>query len=94
MFNATEEITNIRLIISFFKAKLAIAIDTGKGGEDEEVEQIEDVTSVIFDNLGSLELLESARMGDQGERYNEKDHVEYFQTLMKVVYCDSLALLS
>jgi hypothetical protein len=93
-FNATEEIANVRLIISFFKSKLLLATKTryANGGEDSEIEEIEDVMSVILENLGSLELL-TARTSDIEEPFKEKDHVDFFQALVEVVYIDTIDLL-
>lgn len=90
VFNATEEITNVRLIISFFKSKIALAA-TSKPNEEEE--GVEEVSAVIAANLGSLELLESSRMGEEGESYSEKDHIDFFDELMKMICIDTLVLL-
>lgn len=91
-FTATEDVTNVRLLISFFKTKLAAAPG---GSEDEGGGAVERVQQVILDNLGSLELLESTRSGEGSEeQYSERDHLGFFARLMEVVYADCLELIN
>lgn len=69
-FVATECISNLRSIVTFFSAPIAeLRAEkrrkaAARGGDDDDHVEPDELLRVIRDNLGGVELIESAAMGD------------------------------
>ncbi|BGP31189.1 hypothetical protein JCM10296v2_002953 [Rhodotorula toruloides] len=89
-FVATECIANLRSSITFFSNHIN-ALRLSKGAEDEL--EPDEILGVIERNLGGVELIESAAMGDLGRFAGEEIAGGFFEELVGVACEDTLRLL-
>ncbi|CDR43369.1 RHTO0S08e00826g1_1 [Rhodotorula toruloides] len=89
-FVATECIANLRSSITFFSNHIN-ALRLTKGTEDEL--EPDEILGVIERNLGGVELIESAAMGDLGRFAGEDIAAGFFEELVGVACEDTLRLL-
>ncbi|BGO98531.1 hypothetical protein NBRC10513v2_002925 [Rhodotorula toruloides] len=89
-FVATECIANLRSSITFFSNHIN-ALRLTKGAEDEL--EPDEILGVIERNLGGVELIESAAMGDLGRFAGEEVAGGFFEELVGVACEDTLRLL-
>ncbi|BGP23834.1 hypothetical protein Rt10032_c05g2448 [Rhodotorula toruloides] len=89
-FVATECIANLRSSITFFSNHIN-ALRLTKGAEDEL--EPDEILRLIERNLGGVELIESAAMGDLGRFAGEEVAAGFFEELVGVACDDTLRLL-
>lgn len=91
-FIATECIANLRSSITFFSNHIN-ALRHDKAGAEDELEP-DEIVAVIERNLGGVELIESAAMGDLGRFAGEDVAANgFFDELVGVACQDTLRLL-
>ncbi|KAI5474729.1 hypothetical protein MNV49_002530 [Pseudohyphozyma bogoriensis] len=87
-FFATECVSNIRSIITFFTTK----IDALRGASEDEVEA-EQVMEVIEKHLGELELIDASAMGDLRRYHEAGSHEAFFKKFSEFACADVLAII-
>ena len=93
-FRATESVSNILSITSFFTARISEsekARQAQHGADEAAVLDAEDVLQVIAINLGGVELIESDALEDM-PRLAEREHARFLEEALPTVCEQALAL--